>query len=177
MLIAACGGGGSPSSVASISKATSTTVAGADAGGTTPVNPADQAKHYQQALKFSQCMRAHGVADFPDPSASGGISISSNGPSGDLNPNNPTFSKAQNACQKYQFQPSPQQQAQAQASALAFAACMRKNGVPNFPDPQFFSGGRIAEKIPSGVDPSSPTFQDAQQKCGGSGGGLAVRSG
>jgi hypothetical protein len=167
LLVAACGGGASPSSVASLPKTTSTTVAGGDAGGTTPPNPADQAKHYQQALKFSKCMRAHGVTDFPDPSAGGGIQISGNGQGGDLNPSSPTFSAAQNACQKYQFQPSPQQQAQAQASALAFAACMRKNGVPNFPDPQFMSGGRIAEKIPFGVDPNSPTFQAAQQKCSG----------
>jgi hypothetical protein len=156
-----------------MAKTTSTTVAGADAGGTTPINPADQAKHYQQALKFSECMRAHGVSDFPDPSASGGIRISGNGPSGGLNPNSPTFSAAQRACQKYQFQPSPQEQAQAQANALAFAACMRKNGVPNFPDPQFMSGGRIAERIPAGLDPDSPTFQAAQQKCSGNGGGRA----
>jgi hypothetical protein len=171
LLIAACGGGASPSSVASIGKATSTTVAGADAAGTTPVDAADQAKHYAQALKFSQCMRAHGIADFPDPSAGGGILISGVGPNSELNPSSPQFSAAQNACQKYQFHPSVQQQAQAQARALAFAACMRKNGVPNFPDPQFMSGGRIAEKITSGVDPNSPTFQAAQQKCAGTGGG------
>ena len=73
LLIAACGGGASPSSVASVGKATSTTVAGAGAGGTTPINPAVEAKHYKQALKFSQCMRAHGIADFPDPNAGGGI--------------------------------------------------------------------------------------------------------
>jgi hypothetical protein len=171
LLIAACGGGASPSSVASMAKTTSTTVAGADAGGTAPANPTDQAKHYQQALKLSQCMRAHGVTDFPDPSASGGIRMSSNGPSSDLNPDNSTFSAAQKACQRYRFQPSPQQQAQAQANALAFAACMRKSGVPNFADPQFLSGGRIEEKITSGVDPNSPTFQAAQQKCSGNGGG------
>ena len=74
---------------------------------------------------------------------------------------------AQNACQKYSpvQQPSAQQQAQAQARALAFAACMRKNGVPNFPDPQFLSGGHALEKITGGVYPNSPTFQAAQQKC------------
>ena len=44
------------------------------------------------------------------------------------------------------------------------AACMRKNGVPNFPDPQFLSGGRVLEKITAGVDPSSPTFQAALAK-------------
>ncbi len=117
-------------------------------------------------------MRAHGISDFPDPSSGGGIQISG-GPNGDLNPSSPTFVAAQNACQKYSpvQQPSAGQQAQIEARALAFAACMRKHGVPNFPDPQFMSGGRVLEKIPngSGLDPSSPMFQTAQQKCSKSG--------
>ncbi len=62
---------------------------------------AAQAQHLAQALKFSQCMRSHGVADFPDPTAQGGrISISIKaGPGSDLNPNSPQFQAAQNACQ------------------------------------------------------------------------------
>jgi len=173
-----CGGGSSASSVARIGKTTATSVAGAGAAGTTPANPADVAKHYEQALKFSECMRSHGVADFPDPNASGGIQISGSGAGGDLNPNSPTFSAAQSACQKYfpAGNPSPQQQADAQAHALAFAACMRKNGVPNYPDPQFLSGGRVIEKVGPGVDPGSPTFQAAQQKCVNSSFGGAVAS-
>ncbi|HXR21054.1 MAG TPA: hypothetical protein VN786_00725, partial [Acidimicrobiales bacterium] len=109
---------------------------------------------------------------FPDPSAGGGIQISGLGPNSDLNPSNATFVAAQNACQKYSpvQQPSAGQQAQLQARALAFAACMRKHGVPNFPDPQFISGGRVLEKISSGVGPNSPRFQAAQQKCSSSGG-------
>ena len=77
---------------------------------------------------------------------------------------------AQNACQKYSpvQQPSAAAQAQLQAKALAFSACMRKHGVPNFPDPQFLSAGRVLEKITSGVGPNSPRFQAAQQKCSGS---------
>jgi hypothetical protein len=65
-------------------------------------SPADQAK----AQKFSKCMRAHGVPDFPDPqtSANGGaikIQGSSGGgsaPPGDLNADSPAFQKAQKAC-------------------------------------------------------------------------------
>jgi hypothetical protein len=46
--------------------------------------------------KFSQCMRANGIPDFPDPSASGlQIRVS---PGSDLNPNNPTFKNAQKKC-------------------------------------------------------------------------------
>ena len=167
VLLTVCGGGASPSSVASIGKTTGTTVAGGDAAGTAPTNPATARKLYGQAVKFSQCMRDHGIADFPDPGAGGGIQVSGGGPNSDLNPSNATFVAAQNVCQKYSpvHQPSAQQQAQLEASALAFAACMRKNGVPNFADPQFMSGGRVFEKISSGVDPNSPMFQAAQQKC------------
>src|SRR5262249_7573365 len=48
--------------------------------------------------KFSRCMRAHGVPDFPDPSGSG-LSIRSS-PGSDLNPHNPTFQNASKLCAK-----------------------------------------------------------------------------
>ncbi len=171
LLIAACGGGASPSSVASLGKGTVTTVSGAGAAGTTPNNFADEAKHYAQALKYSRCMRSHGLSDFPDPGAGGGIQLSG-GPNSDLNPSDPTFVAAQNACQKYLpfGKPSAAQQAHAEQQALKFAACMRKNGVPNFPDPQVLSGGRIGERIPTGAEPNSPPFLAAQQKCSNSSG-------
>jgi hypothetical protein len=54
-----------------------------------------------QAEKFSRCMRAHGLRDFPDPQtgAGGGISIQGGGsPSSDLNPDSPVFQRAQKAC-------------------------------------------------------------------------------
>ena len=47
-------------------------------------------------LAFSECMRAHGIPDFPDPSHSG---LVVNG-GGDLNPNNPTFQNASKVCAK-----------------------------------------------------------------------------
>ena len=48
-------------------------------------------------LKFAQCMRAHGVTNFPDPSTDGGIRIEA-GPGSGLDPNDPTFQQAQQAC-------------------------------------------------------------------------------
>src|SRR5487761_1501218 len=61
--------------------------------------PAQIAQQQQKLLAFSACMRAHGLKDFPDPS-NGGLRISVH-PGSDLEPNNPTFQKAQQACQKY----------------------------------------------------------------------------
>jgi hypothetical protein len=50
---------------------------------------------------------------------------------------------------------------------------MRRNGVPNFPDPHV-SGGRVTSQLAgSGIDPNSDAFKAAQAKCSGllSGGG------
>lgn len=48
--------------------------------------------------KYSECMRANGIPDFPDPSG-GGLSIKVQ-PGSDLNPNNPTFQSASKLCAK-----------------------------------------------------------------------------
>jgi hypothetical protein len=51
-------------------------------------------------LNFAKCMRAHGVADFPDPSSNGGMQLHADGnSSSDINPDNPVFQKAEKACQ------------------------------------------------------------------------------
>ena len=49
-------------------------------------------------------------------------------------------------------------------AALAFAECMRKNGVRNFPDPD--ENGRFAITPQSGGEPFDATFRRAQEKCG-----------
>jgi hypothetical protein len=62
--------------------------------------PQQRAQMQQQMLKFAACMRAHGVKDFPDPDFSNGhgsIQLKG-GPGSDLNPDSPTFQRAQNAC-------------------------------------------------------------------------------
>jgi len=53
--------------------------------------------------------------------------------------------------------------AELQQDALKYTSCMRRNGVPGFPDPQ--PGGGFMFGTGSGVDPSSPAFQQAQAKC------------
>jgi hypothetical protein len=49
-----------------------------------------------QLLKFSQCMRANGIPDFPDPT--GGNLSFNRGAGGDLNPTNPVFQNASKLC-------------------------------------------------------------------------------
>ena len=62
------------------------------------LSPAEQAKVRAAALKYAQCMRSHGIKDFPDPKSDGSMSIKINGHSSDLNPNNPQFASADKAC-------------------------------------------------------------------------------
>ena len=67
-------------------------------GGGKPGSPAQQAKMQAQALRFSACMRSHGVTGFPDPDFSGGgVGIRIRGGSG-IDPNSPVFRAAQRAC-------------------------------------------------------------------------------
>ena len=63
---------------------------GAPAGGAS-------AQQKAQGLKFADCMRAHGVPDFPDPSKDGAFDL----PPG-VNPNAPTFTSGVSACKSAQ---------------------------------------------------------------------------
>jgi hypothetical protein len=111
-------------------------------------------------------MRSNGITNFPDPTSTGGIDISS---SSGIDPQSPQFQTARKACLKYFPGPdlSKAQTAQQEAQALAFTKCMRDNGVPDFPDPQFAVNGAEMERPVAGVDPNSPTYQAAANKCNG----------
>lgn len=54
--------------------------------------PAELQQHLQQMLKIAQCMRAHGVPNFPDPNANGGFALTE--PIG----NPPGYAAAAKAC-------------------------------------------------------------------------------
>src|SRR5689334_4174604 len=139
-----------------------------------------QDKAFDGALKFSKCMRDHGV-DFPDPQrvGAGGIKLTAK----NINPNDPNTKAAQKACQKYMEVGGgetldPQKRAQLQQAALKYARCMRQHGV-DMPDPKmtgkggltFQAGGPGAKKQSSGpsgklgADPDSPAFKSADSAC------------
>jgi hypothetical protein len=114
-------------------------------------------------LQYSQCMRANGVTNFPDPGGGGSVSISG------VDVNSASFKSAQQACQRYLpgSSATPAQQAQNQAQMLKFAQCMRSHGVSSFSDPQVANGGSGANSgsASQNFDPNSPTFKAAQQAC------------
>jgi hypothetical protein len=114
-------------------------------------------------VQYAQCMRKNGVPSFPDP-VNGQLNLQVT-PGGALDPSSPQWKAAQQACKSLEppgLQSGSGQSNQQQSQALKFAACMRKNGVPNFPDPQLEGGGFI---VGEGVDSNSPQFQSALTAC------------
>jgi hypothetical protein len=63
-----------------------------------PLTAAQKQQHVSQALKFSACMRSHGVPDFPDPTVVDGGTAVGFGPPRDIDPNTPSFQAAVRAC-------------------------------------------------------------------------------
>jgi hypothetical protein len=144
--------------------ATSAAVA-AGCGGGGGNNSNDAASASANAVKFSQCMREHGISDFPDPDSQGRMQIRVT-PGSDMDPNNPQFKTAQKACAKYQERAGGHfdkaQEQRMQQAALNFARCMRAHGV-DFPDPQF-DAGKITMGGP-GLNPNDPNMRAANQAC------------
>lgn len=164
-LSAACSGGSTGPKVASLGSTVPTTASGSSSGSARPSG----------ALAYSECMRANGITDFPDPNSSGGIGINGTGIGGDLDPNSPKNQAAQKACQSLAAgaNGTPAQQAQDYAAGLKYAACVRSHGIAGFPDPQPPGSGPATASSSSGspgggsngVDPNSQQFMAADKAC------------
>lgn len=127
------------------------------------------------ALELSQCMRSHGVPNFPDPGPGGGLQVNSQ--SG-INPQAPAFQAAQRACRRFAPSfPAPGMSAVTRARAVAFAKCMRAHGQTSFPDPTIGAPnpgitGRILAlrgmffAVGPTFNPRSPAFRQAAAACG-----------
>ncbi|HEX3806320.1 MAG TPA: hypothetical protein VHV52_06025 [Gaiellaceae bacterium] len=130
-------------------------------------------------------MRANGVPNFPDPSAGGGFLF----PAGSgVDPSSPAFEAARAKCQKYlpgsALAPGTTTHPSAQwlAHMVKAAQCMRRHGIPDFPDPRTSiptnpfpagSGGGVISDIegavfvfPHTIDMQSPLFTRAAATCG-----------
>jgi hypothetical protein len=121
-LISAGCGSSAPSETGTANSSGSTSTAAT--GGAKKLTARDK------AVKFAECIRAHGVSDFPDPDAKNqfnyGVSVTP-----------AVWNKAVSACKD--LQPpgtlSGKRTPKQQSDALKFAQCMRDNGVKDFPDP------------------------------------------
>ena len=131
-------------------------------------------------LKFSECMRSHGVPNFPDPTTGSnghGFRISITPASG-IQPFSPSFKAAQSTCSKLlpgggpaaHGAPSPQVRSQ----MLAISMCMRAHGITDFPDPTTkppSTPGNVIGRdgeffvFPSNINTNSPAFKQAATAC------------
>jgi hypothetical protein len=154
VLATACGGGSNPSAAA--------------------------APTYAQELALARCMRSHGVPTFPDPSASGGYTLTSNGSiegtgGAPIDIDNSQAQAAYGDCRHLlpgapsiaQLEQRVQQEQQASARALPellkWEQCVRSHGVPTF---NLGLGGQSPAPGQSGaVNPNSPEFQAALTAC------------
>jgi hypothetical protein len=122
----------------------------------------------QKAVKFAKCMRNNGVSKFPDPGATGKLTIDGIVNGSSLDPSTPAFKQAISACKNLEpagFTGSKRSPPQMQA-ALKFAQCIRENGVKDFPDPA--NGQPLVDtyRIPSSNTPSGMSILNAaMQKC------------
>jgi hypothetical protein len=131
-------------------------------------------------LAFSECMRSHGVPNFPDPAAGGGIDI----PQGsNINPFSPSFKAAQAQCHKLLPGGGPPRgvSEQQKEQMVRTSECMRAHGVTGFPDPttmpptnpQDYSivegiggpSGGLFLLVPKTIDVNSPVFKQAANAC------------
>lgn len=125
---------------------------------------------YEKAVKFSKCMRNNGVSAFPDPPASGELTIDGIANGSSLDTNSAVFTQAISACRDLEPPGFTGQKATPQQmdARLKFAQCMRDNGVADFPDPTPNGPLIDTNRIPSlaGKDPrSDPGLNAAMHKC------------
>ena len=159
LAISACGGGGDDGDGVA-------TLTGSDgAGGDTTTTTVDPE---EGMLRFTRCMREHGV-EMPDPGGDGALLID---PDSGIDPSDPTFRAAEEACAEHLPQAgavqSDQDLAELQDQLRAMAECMRDRGF-DVPDPEIRKvgdGGPPPDPSGSpGFDPDDPAFRAAEREC------------
>jgi hypothetical protein len=138
--------------------------AGAGSSGGSNTAPA-----HEKAVAFAECMRGNGVSAFPDPDASGELTIDGIANGSSVDTNSAAFKQALDACKDLEptgftgTKVTPQQR----TARLEFARCVRQNGVPDFPDPT--PNGPLVDtnRIPSSNTTGGMSIlKAAMQKCG-----------
>jgi hypothetical protein len=127
------------------------------------------ATNRDKAVEFADCMRDNGVSGFPDPDASGVLTIDGvlNGSS--LDSSTPVWKEAIGACKDLQppgFTGDEEVSDEEQEVRLEFAQCMRDNGVEDFPDPAKGDPLVDTRRIPSAAEEGGmDVINAAMQTC------------
>ncbi|MEU6203222.1 hypothetical protein ABZ814_06505 [Micromonospora musae] len=148
--MAGCGGSGQEPAVAT---------AGGGTGAAQPsAAPVAQLSDDERRLKFTACMRENGV-EMPDPEAGSGLRLRF-GKGTDPEKVQAAMEKCRqylpNGGEKLKLDPAQLEQAR------KLAACMRANGVPEFPDPQPDGGLRLRLDE---LNVKAPEVRAAMEKC------------
>jgi hypothetical protein len=147
------------------------------------------------AVGYSRCVRSHGVPNFPDPDSSGVLPKVS---AQELGISTSQLRAGQRACQLLLPNNGGALQQQAQQCVLAgdcpeavvqqmltsgrrFAVCMRRHGVPDWPDPTIDTGAHrgvpFFDLSKEGIDDHSPQIGPKMAECGRLTSGLSVPEG
>jgi hypothetical protein len=146
-------------------------------GGSDP--PSASAPTYAQVLALAQCMRSHGVPNFPDPDTVGGYAVTSNGSiegagGSSIDIGSSQAQAAYGDCQHLPGAPSIAQleqmvqrelqaEAQARPDVLKWEQCVRSHGVSALaPGP---GGQSPAPGNKGALSPNSPQFRAALAAC------------
>jgi hypothetical protein len=159
VISAGCGSTGSSGGTSTTASAGNTGTASStdSSGGNSTASP------HAKAVKFAECMRANGVSAFPDPDATGALTIETVANGTSIDTDSAAFGRAVTACKDLQppgftgYERSPEQQ----KVALKFAQCMRDNGVKDFPDPGPDDPIIDTNRIPSANRPGGMSILDA----------------
>ena len=172
LALAACSGGSSTPQVASLGTSTNSgasTDPGTSSGTSGGSTPATQSASGPTRLvdEWAACERNHGDPDQADPTidASGVINIiipQGAQPAGNLHERTGTCGEYLAAAQNELRAANPVAPPPDQSEYLKYVACMRANGVPNYPYPT----GDTTDFIGTGVDPNSPAVEKVNQLCG-----------
>lgn len=127
---------------------------------------ADTGSSRAKLIAYAGCMRAHGVAKFPDPDSKGNLLV---GPASGIDPNAPRYVSAEHACAKLRPASSsagmtPAQRAQALTALTHYAQCMRKHGIP-MANPFSGPNGGVGYALPRDTDLTSPVYKQADRAC------------
>lgn len=112
----------------------------------------------EQQLAYAQCMRDHGIADFPDPDAQGHLTWAKD------RDDRPQFNAADEPCPSLLPQPSEEKE-QGLAWLLEVAECTREHGFPDFSDPEPGQPLSIDAGANPELDPNSTEFRAALEAC------------
>ena len=172
LALAACSGGPNTPHVASLGTSTdpgTSTSPGTGSGTTGGSTPATQSASGPTRLvdEWAACERDHGNPNQADPTidANGVINIiipQGAQPAGNLHERTGTCAEYLAAAQNDLRAANPVAPPPDQSEYLKYVACMRANGVPDYPYPT----GDQTNFIGSGVDPDSPAVETVNQLCG-----------